>query len=171
MEANSLNTIPLNNVEAILNEYAQTVVNKYKQKLTKDGHIASGKLINSISYDVVFNNQQFNVNINLEPYYIYIENGRKPGKFPPPSSIEMWIKNKRIVPRATNGKLPTEKQLAFLIGRKIAKEGIKPGNQLHDTIEECNAIYLQRLQQALQQDFDAYANTIESEITNILSVF
>jgi hypothetical protein len=52
-----------------------------------------------------------------------LEQGTKP-HFPPISAIEGWIRAKRIVPRRDDqGRLPTEKQLAFLIARKIDEEG------------------------------------------------
>lgn len=47
--------------------------------------------------------------------------GRKPGKFPPIKMIEQWILDKGI---SIEGKLTTS-SLAFLIARKIAKEGTK----------------------------------------------
>ena len=50
--------------------------------------------------------------------------GRKPGKFPNLTAIEMWIADKGIVPRPDkNGKSISTKSLAFLIGRKIANSG------------------------------------------------
>lgn len=50
--------------------------------------------------------------------------GRKPGKFPNLLAIEQWIEAKGIVPRPDqNGKSISTKSLAYLIGRKIAREG------------------------------------------------
>ena len=45
--------------------------------------------------------------------------GRKPGKFPPIAAIEQWIQDKRII-----SDIPI-RSLAYLIARKIAKEGTK----------------------------------------------
>ena len=45
--------------------------------------------------------------------------GRKPGKFPPISAMLEYIKAKRIKPKGKT----TERQLAFLIARAIAKKG------------------------------------------------
>ncbi|MBQ0112015.1 MAG: hypothetical protein KBT03_02690 [Bacteroidales bacterium] len=48
-----------------------------------------------------------------------------------------WIKIKPIVPRpGKNGKVPSLKQLAYLISRKIVVEGIKPKNVLSNTLRE-----------------------------------
>jgi hypothetical protein len=46
--------------------------------------------------------------------------GREPGKFPPIKSIEDWIKNKGIKFLESEIKISS---LAFLIARKIAREG------------------------------------------------
>lgn len=46
------------------------------------------------------------------------EYGRAPGRMPPRSAIEQWIEAKGIIPTGT-----TVKGLAFLIARKIAREG------------------------------------------------
>jgi hypothetical protein len=44
--------------------------------------------------------------------------GRRPGKFPPVQAIMDWIKEKGIQPRDIS-----QKSLAFIIARKIAKKG------------------------------------------------
>ena len=49
----------------------------------------------------------------------YLMHGRKPGKFPPISAMLEYIKAKRIRPKGKT----TERQLAFLIARAIAKNG------------------------------------------------
>lgn len=53
------------------------------------------------------------------PYTRQLQFGRKPGKFPPLAAIEQWINDKGIVPE-----IPI-RSLAYLIARKIAKEGTK----------------------------------------------
>ena len=52
-------------------------------------------------------------------YVDAVEGGRSPGRFPPVDAIMLWVKRKLRVPP---GKL---KSVAFLVGRKIAKKGIK----------------------------------------------
>lgn len=49
----------------------------------------------------------------------YLMHGRKPGKFPPISAMLDYIRSKRIRPKGKT----TERQLAFLIARAIAKKG------------------------------------------------
>lgn len=139
-----------------LREYATKAVALYKQRLINDDKKASGQLLNSISSEIKVGGEQFTVVLNLVDYWKYVEDGRKPGKFPPPKAILKWVQVKPVIPRPIHGKLPTKKQLAFLIGRKIATEGIEAGHQLKETVDSLNAEYIPRLEAALQEDFNAY---------------
>ena len=56
-------------------------------------------------------------------YSQQLETGRRAGKFPPIKDIEQWIRDKGIIPVDI-----TVKSLAFLIARKIAREGWKREN-------------------------------------------
>lgn len=56
-------------------------------------------------------------------YAQQLETGRNAGKFPPIDAIKQWIEDKGIASRL-NGEI-TKNQLAFLIARKIAREGWK----------------------------------------------
>ena len=58
-----------------------------------------------------------------ENYAQQLETGRQAGKFPPIKAIAQWIEDKGIASRL-NGEI-TKNQLAFLIARKIAREGWK----------------------------------------------
>jgi hypothetical protein len=50
-----------------------------------------------------------------------MEQGRKPGKFPPPDEILRWVRLGKIQKRSNI----SDESLAYLIGRKISREGIK----------------------------------------------
>ena len=53
---------------------------------------------------------------------------------PPIDAIEGWVKIKPVVPNAINGKVPSSRQLAFLIARKIGREGIPAKRPLEATL-------------------------------------
>ena len=109
------------------------IANAYRQELTNQGKVASGRL-RDFTVEVVQDDKWFNIVFNLEHYWKYVENGRKPGKFPPINAIMEWIRVKPIVPHPMNNRVPTTKQLAFLIARSIAQNGIKPTHALQNTL-------------------------------------
>lgn len=151
-----------------LSEYKNAVAVHYKDRLVADDKKATGQLINSISTEIKVGSDSFEVVLNVVDYFKYVEEGRKPGKFPPVDKILSWIRVKPVIPRPINGKLPTEQQLAFLIGRKIATEGIEAGHQLRDTVQAINAEFIPKLEAALQEDFDAYAIKVYDKIGNLV---
>jgi len=71
------------------------------------------------------NGTMFELYFMLPEYWIYAEEGRRPGKFPPPEAILKWIQFKRLVPSSNGGKVPTTSQMVYLISRKIAEKGTK----------------------------------------------
>ena len=153
---------------SILDEYAQRAKELYKRKLTDKGINASYKLLNSVETTVKRGDDTFTVVINLEPYWYYVENGRKAGRFPPIDKILEWVRVKPVIPYTdSRGRLPTEEQLAFLIARKIAEQGTEPKHILYETVDELNRYYLPKLQQALDRDFARFSYEIDTYIGSI----
>lgn len=148
------------NLFATLNEYCEKFKELYVENLKNDDRVATGQLINNVKTEVKAGNDTFEVVLQVADYYQWLENGRKAGKFPPVDAILDWIKVKKP---DKNGKLPTEKQLAFLIGRAIKENGtIKDkgydgGHYVKKTMEALNTEYINRLHEALQKDFDEYS--------------
>lgn len=126
------NSLDLNTIKDITNLFAAAL----KDRLADDNSIATGTLANSIKDIVKFDGKYLTVYIQLEDYWKWVENGRKAGKFPPVDVIKKWITIKPVIPRGKNGKLPTENQLAYLIGRKIAREGTRANPFLEPTIRD-----------------------------------
>ena len=157
--------LKFDNVNSVLEEYAEKFADLYKRKLTADDKKASGDLIDSIKTSIQTNGETLEVKLETADYYTFVEKGRKPGgKFPPLNVIEEWIQDKRIRRENRGGRLPTQKQLAFLIGRKIAEEGIKPGNYEINTIKELNDIYVEKTKDALDIDLEEYQLKVLDEI-------
>ena len=155
------------NLERVLNEYGQALQDEYKLRLLKDGKTASYNLVDTVRYIYSTNGRKYEISLNLASYWRFVEYGRKPGKYPPPDKILEWVRIKPLLPRPMkNGKLPTEKQLAFLIGRKIAEEGIDAGNQLQDSVEAINHTYMLKIYDAIDKDIDGIAVTIFNNFSN-----
>lgn len=126
----------LTTIQNIINEFTDTL----KSVISSNGSNASGTLSKSIKGIVKMNDKYLTVSISLEDYWKYIEYGTKP-HFPPVDKIREWIRVKPVLPRPLpSGKLPTENQLAFLIGRKISKFGTKPKPFLNNTKEEFDLV-------------------------------
>jgi hypothetical protein len=83
---------------------------------------ASGNWQSSLSVDIGGNQDLTIARIYGEHYTEQLVLGRAPGKFPPIKAIEKWISDKGI---SAIGKQIKISSLAFLIARKIAKEGTK----------------------------------------------
>lgn len=82
---------------------------------------AFGEFERGLSYEATSNNLTISA-----PFHARImEGGRSAGKFPPPDEILRWVRLGKIVKSSDI----TDEQLAYLIGRKIAREGIKVPNK------------------------------------------
>lgn len=150
MEENTLNFA---NLRKVFEQYGKHAAELYKYNLGLTGKNASRRLSDSTKYFVKVAGRSISVGLRLEEYWKYVEYGRKPGKFPPPSAILKWIEVKPIIPRPDdNGRYPSPKSLAFLIGRKIAREGIEPTPILETTSEQVYAKFIAAIRDALQKD-------------------
>lgn len=154
------------NTKRVLEEYAIKLRNRYQDNLIRDNKIATGNLLNSIDYKVQYDDRAIWVELHLEDYYKWVENGRGPGKFPPPDKILEWIRIKPIIPDDRGGKLPTEQQLAYLIGKKIAEQGIEPGNQLHNAMDDIFPQFEERIDEAIALDINEAIDIIFSSFFN-----
>ena len=141
--------------EALLSEFAQTIVNRYRDKISE---YASGKLYKTIDYSITAHNDSYLVTINLEEYWKYIEKGRRAGaKMPPVSAIENWIKVRKIIPRPValkSGKqrVPTIQQLAYVIARSISRNGIAPRPFMSESINQTIEDFKSKLSAAVRED-------------------
>lgn len=159
MKNNFKNTIE------VLNSFGRLLVEDYKDSLIRNEVNASDKLFNSVKYLFKSDNRYLEIDLELENYYWYVENGRKAGKFPPIQKIEDWIKIKPVLPyKDKNGKLPTLNQLTYLIGRKIKEKGIQGKHLLQKSVDEIYKEIEDRLVDALSEDLH---NTVEIELLSL----
>lgn len=151
METHALIAFP--RLAAVLEEYGTAICEKYREELAARGKDASGTLADTVRYMVARDATVYAVDLSLASYWQYVEYGRRPGKFPPPDKILEWVRIKPVLPQPLdNGKLPTEKQLAFLIGREIAGEGIAPTPALATSSETTFDRFLNRIGEAITAD-------------------
>jgi len=164
--------ITLSNLEAALREYAAKAQELYKMNLALGGKNASHDLTESVHAYVESDGRAFEVRVSLLEYWKYVEGGSKgelsspagavyPAHFPPPWALERWIEVKPVIPRPmANGKIPTPKQLSWMIARSIQRRGIEPFPAMATTIEELNRQYKDVFAFALSKDLDGYISKI-----------
>jgi len=142
----------------LLNDFGQSVVERAQRNIGSTRTVngkkrridSSGQLRKSLMFKVKETKGRviftFGAKGAASKYADVVEDGRRPGKFPPPDAIKQWIKDKPIRLRDTNTNKfikSTEAKinsLAFLIGRSIKIKGI-PGtkffeNALQDEIAD-----------------------------------
>lgn len=104
-------------VTEILKEEFEFIKNDLIKRYDEKGMRASGDWANSLEVQT----SGLSVKLLGLSYSEQLEYGRKAGKQPPREAIEQWIRDKGIASRL-EGKI-TVSSLAYLIARKIAREG------------------------------------------------
>ena len=135
------------NVERYLNSFGKQVVNRAKSNLGK-AKGGNTKLAQSIRFEVKPDAEGFVVKFYMDNYGEYLDKGvsgnKKKQSFknyknqtesspysyttkqPPPGILSKWIKSKGIKGRdKKSGRFISNLSLAFIIGRKIKRDGIK----------------------------------------------
>lgn len=102
------------------NKVGKLIIASLQKELIEQGHEASGNLVNSFEQRVIEVPNSIVIEILMDEYGIYVNEGRKTGgKKVPINVLVDWIERKAIV----NGDKEV-KSLAFAIQQTIHKEGI-----------------------------------------------
>ena len=136
-------------LEAALRELGEDVRQGYIEQLLQHDRKATGTLIDSVQAHVKVQDTVYEVTLTLADYWKYVEDGTKP-HWPPRSAILKWIKAKPVIPRPDkNGRIPSQESLAYLISRKIAREGTEGSHDLQKTKDTILPFWEQRLREVL----------------------
>lgn len=153
----------LDNLHKVLMDLANDIRDNYKEELMHHDHVASRKLLDSVKTNVVVGDREYVVTMTLEDYWKYVENDTRP-HFPPPNALLKWIEVKPVIPRpGANGRIPTPKQLAYLIGRKISIFGTEGTHDLKVTKDNVIPLYKERIEEALGRDMESYIRKVIAE--------
>ena len=109
------------------------------------------ELKDKISFKVDVSGNLFEVTFNAPEYWKYANYGRPPGKMPPVSAIEEWITRRRIVPES-NTSTPNVTSLAYVIARKIGREGTIGTNFLEKSLDEQKEYWMSTISAAIGED-------------------
>ena len=167
--------LELTELQKVLQDFAVDIRDRYRDVLAHNDHIASRKLVDSIKTQVVVGDNAYEVTMTLEDYWKYVEEDTPP-HWPPRDAILKWIDVKPIIPRPDdNGRIPSPKQLAFLIGRAMAgkspnQEKLKNPNGgttgTHDLVQTKDDIlpwWRDQISQALGHDMENYIRKLVRE--------
>lgn len=155
-----------------LYDLAAQVMDTYISYLEQYKVNASGELTAAArSWNFALDGDVYRLTAPLPKQWYFVEYGRNPSsKMPPVEAIERWIQVKRlpIQPRA-NGKIPSTRQVAFAIAKKIQKEGFySPGHQGKEVLSKA----IEDNQDAIQQMCNIITRKAnESVLEDISSTF
>jgi len=170
------------NFFAVVNDMAKRFVElmqsdyRLKRKVGRNytNAVASGTLEKSLAYRLKIKGKSIDISIyakgKASQYFLARENGRRPGKQPPVSAILEWIRIKPIRLRdKESGKIKKsteslKKQVAFLIARKIGRDGIKGWHAFDYAMENIWDEYEAKVVEAYGKDFNA---VIENQLKDI----
>ena len=134
--------------------HLQKVIERYMYFLSaaKNNNIPQYyELKDKISFKVDVSGNLFEVTFNAPEYWKYANYGRPPGKMPPVSAIEEWITRRRIVPES-NTSTPSVTSLAYVIARKIGREGTIGTNFLEKSLDEQKEYWMSTISAAIGED-------------------
>lgn len=170
--------------QKVLEQFGIDAITKMTDILTASRKVSTGQLIDSLKFRVKRMGQTLTFELEMLEYWKWVDQGRRPGKQPPPQTILDWVKQKPITVQTgdthiiksgpNRGKplklraVPEDKKqrsLAFLIGRKIGRFGIKPNLFYTDTINDRSLDKLQKdLAEALRTDVEVLVSATVMEI-------
>lgn len=163
------------NLERVLREMGARMQEFMRDKLKQNGTNASNKLSDSIQYLIQKDGQDYEIEISLEDYWKYVENGTS-AHWPPRDKIAEWIRVKPVLPEERNGKLPTVEQLSFLISRAMAGQspnqselknpdgGTQAQPFFWNSVEEAVLEFEDRVGEAIALDIDHNVETMLMKI-------
>lgn len=157
--------LELSRTTAVLKQLAEEVRLEYVKNFVRSGHntmYGRDRLVDTISVQVTVDDKSFVASLRMNKYWEYLEEGTGPARgrdkyWPPPSAIAKWIEIKPVLPRPDGaGRIPTVKQLTYLIGRKIHDKGIRGTHDLAKARDEIVPQYYDRITEALTADIGDY---------------
>lgn len=160
--------IQFDNLRAVLEEFAQEFKDQYRAGLLSHGRFTQygeDRLVDSVDANQVQamvreGDEAWTVTINLNEYWKYVENDTRP-HWPPPSAILRWVEIKPVLPHPdANGRIPSPRSLAYLIGRKISREGTTGSHDFKTAQETTIERFRVRIRVAMVRDVQNYVRQV-----------
>lgn len=160
--------IQFDNLRAVLEEFAQEFKDQYRAGLLSHGRFTqygTDRLVDSVDANTVEamireGDEAWSVTINLNDYWKYVENDTRP-HWPPPSAILRWVEIKPVIPHPDDkGRIPSPRSLAYLIGRKISREGTTGSHDFKTAQETTVERFRARIRVAMIRDVQNYVRQV-----------
>lgn len=171
------------NTYEALDEWGEKILRAMEAILLKNGKRATGDLVQSLDYDIIFTNPgDATLIIEFADHGIYVHDGRRPGRkiagrpgydnVPPVEAIMEWAKAKGLRLESTSD--------GWAIAVGIAKKGIKPVNFIKPYEKVINGevifengktginVYGDMNQEFVNDISDAYLKDIEVNLEKIM---
>lgn len=150
--------------------FAKAVKLKAQNNLKKEKQISSGKLYDSIDYNLNVSPNSFSLEFYMEDYGTFMDLGVKGSKstYPEsrnspykysgrfkminPSSLDKWLVKKSIAPRDKSGRFIERKNLKYMIATSIYRKGLKGSRFFTGAFEEEFKNIDQQVQEAFGLD-------------------
>jgi len=151
------------NTNKSLRKVGNLIASELSKNLIKDNAIASGKLDESITVDLFKNGSKFGFTISMLDYWKAVDEGRKAGKMPPVGKIEQWLSYPNVRDKISGFRdkpISDPQSLAYVIARKIGREGTEGNNFATDVFESglLEGKITDALENALNEDIEQLLN-------------
>lgn len=183
--------ISLDNIEAVLFDFAQNYISEAQNNLERSASVAIGTL-SSIKQKIKFAGNVYTLSVSLADYYDFINKGVSgiENKFPSPysfktiypsramvESIKQWLahgklksSSRTIKKYGTYGKLEKKNlsisnlnSTAYAVATSVKKKGIKPTYFLDKAFTKTYPQLKKDLAKALKKDFEVVVRQINTE--------
>lgn len=152
-------------IKSALDKIGKLYVSELKNRLLRDGNIASKDLSKSITHKVVSDG----VEITANRYLSAVSEGRKPtSKGPSPlmvSRVARWMKFKGYKPRGT-GKLTERKykKAAFVIARSINRRGWEGSKVISRSFKSIESNIDKEISESLKETIELLVKDINQDL-------
>lgn len=154
--------------------FAKAVKLKAQQNLKKKKQISSGKLYDSIDYNLNVFKNSFSLEFYMEDYGTFMDLGVKGSKstYPEsrnspykytgrfkminPASLDKWLIKKSLAPRDESGRFIERKNLKYMIATSIYRKGLKGSRFFTGAFEDEFKNIDNQVQEAFGLDLDDF---------------
>ena len=112
----------------IIQNWGNELIQNFRINLLKNNSVASKSLYQDITPKITPKANGANLKIQMLEYWQFVENGRRAGKMPSIAPLIEYVKNKKeLQMKIANARdrIAATKSLAYVIARKIGREGTK----------------------------------------------